>query len=778
MVLRPERMSKVSVTGSKRVIDDVIEAAYDHHSLHVTDYDDRYEGFAPGDSLDGAEAVNERLVTVRSLESILDVTADDLDGVGSVDDDELAAELERTRERVNELDERRDDLRASIRDRQEEIDRMEPFADLGIALDLLRGYDSLEVVVGEAKPEAVEDALAAADEVAAYETFSGGTVVAAFAAPTAGADEGFLQEAFVGVDIAMLEVPDADASPGEYVAELEREQSELEAELDEIDAKLAEVKNEAAGFLLRAEEQLTIEAQKKEAPLSFATTKNAFIAEGWIPTATFSDFAAAIADAVGDHAEVEELRRAEFGPDGDHHTESVAGGHGGHGGDDGEVSPSEPSDASARSEKREAATDGGHATHGSDDPPVVQKNGKAAGPFELLVQGFGRPKYSEFDPTLLVFLTFPLMFGFMIGDIGYGVLYAAVGWYLYANYDGAFREMGAVAIWAGLFTILFGIYYGIDVFGYHAYPLLGIDSWEVSKGLSPGTADWALAWLVVSVLFGILHLNVGYVLSFVSNYQLHDLKHAMYESASWLLLLNGIWVWIFSNQAAGIRPEFLRPDVTIPLVGANVAELDLAATDPKPEFLFDSVSVLTFDAVEFAGFPELVGVIGLLAAFAGFLLLAIGEPAEVVEVLSPVVNVVSYARIMAVLLAKGGMALAVNLLAFGAYIDDGGAGSFHFIFSAERLAEVQADPASYELVFAGMSTAFDPSSIGFVGIVALVGAILVAIVGHIVVLLLGITAAGIQGIRLEYVEFFGKFYEGGGDPYSPFGYERTYTSEE
>ena len=771
-------MSKVSVTGSKRVIDDVIEAAYEHHSLHVTDYDGRYEGFTPGGSLDGAETVNERLVTVRSLESILDVSDDDIDAVGSLDDDELVAELERTRERVNELDDRRDDLRTALRDRQEEIDRMEPFADLGIALDLLGGYDSLDVIVGEAKVDAVESALADADDVAAYEVFGGGDVVAAFAAPADGADDGFLQDAFVGVDIAMLEVPDVDASPSEYVAELEREQAELRGELDDVNAELAAVKEEAAGFLLRAEEQLTIEAQKKEAPLSFATTKNAFIAEGWIPTATFPDFEAAIADAVGDHAEVEELEQAEFTPDGDHYTEPVEDDHGGSGREteadpDAAESPAEPAEPA----KPTAATDGGHATHGNDDPPVVQNNGTAAGPFELLVQGFGRPKYSEFDPTLLVFLTFPLMFGFMIGDIGYGVLYAAIGWYLYANYDGAFREMGAVAIWAGLFTILFGIYYGIDIFGYHAYPLLGIESWEVSKGLSPGTADWALAWLVVSVLFGILHLNVGYVLSFVSNYQQHDLEHALYESASWLLLLNGIWVWIFSSQAAGIRPEFLRPDVTIPLVGANVAELDLAATGPKPEFLFDSVAVLTFGAVEFAGFPELVGVIGLLAAFVGFVLLAIGEPAEVVEVLSPVVNVVSYARIMAVLLAKGGMALAVNLLAFGAYISDGGAGSFNFIFTPSRLAEVQemAAAGEVELVFAGMSTAFEPSVIG---IVALVGAILVAIAGHIVVLLLGITAAGIQGIRLEYVEFFGKFYEGGGDPYSPFGYERTHTAEE
>ncbi|MES3160597.1 MAG: V-type ATP synthase subunit I [Halorubrum sp.] len=741
-------MSKVSVTGSKRVIDDVIEAAYEHHSLHVTDYDGRYEGFTPGGSLDGAETVNERLVTVRSLESILDVSDDDIDAVGSLDDDELVAELERTRERVNELDDRRDDLRTALRDRQEEIDRMEPFADLGIALDLLGGYDSLDVIVGEAKVDAVESALADADDVAAYEVFGGGDVVAAFAAPADGADDGFLQDAFVGVDIAMLEVPDVDASPSEYVAELEREQAELRGELDDVNAELAAVKEEAAGFLLRAEEQLTIEAQKKEAPLSFATTKNAFIAEGWIPTATFPDFEAAIADAVGDHAEVEELEQAEFTPDGDHYTEPVEDDHGGSGREteadpDAAESPAEPAEPA----KPTAATDGGHATHGNDDPPVVQNNGTAAGPFELLVQGFGRPKYSEFDPTLLVFLTFPLMFGFMIGDIGYGVLYAAIGWYLYANYDGAFREMGAVAIWAGLFTALFGIYYGIDLFGYHAYPWFGFDSWPVAKGLSPADLDWALAWLVVSVLFGILHLNTGYALSFVSNIQQHDLKHAMYESASWLLLLNGAWLWIFSQHVPG----------------------------PKPDFLFESISVITLGALSFSGFPVVVGYIGLAIALVGFLLLAIGEPTEIAEVLSPIVNVISYARIMAVLLAKGGMALAVNLLAFGAYIDDGGAGSFHFIFTPDRLAEVQDQPETYDVVFGGISTAFEPSMIG---IAALVGAIVVAAVGHIVVLLLGITAAGIQAIRLEYVEFFGQFYEGGGDSYRPFGYDRTYTTDE
>jgi len=745
-MLRPDRMSRVSVTGSKRVIDDVIEAAYSHHSLHVTDYDERYEGFEPGTSLDGAETLNERLVTVRSLESILDVDEDDAEVAPPLDDDELEAKLDRVRERVNDLNDRRDELRNAVRDRQEEIDRMEPFAELGIDLEYLRGYDSVEVVVGEAKSGPVEAALEDAEAIDAFDVFVGGDVLAVVAKPTASDAEGVVQDALVGVDIALLDVPDADASPDEHVAELEAEQADLRDELDAVETELESVKAEAAGFLLRAEEQLTIEAEKKEAPLSFATTENAFVAEGWVPTEVFPDFEATIADAVGDHAEVEELERASFTPDGDHHTEVVGDEVGG----TGASATGEPATADAAAE-REAATDGGHAGHGTDDPPVVQDNGGAAGPFELLVQAFGRPKYSEFDPTLLVFLTFPAMFGFMIGDVGYGVLYAAIGAFMYTKFDGTFRELGSVAMWAGAFTILFGIYYGIDLFGYHAYQLLpGHVHWPVEgKGLSPADLDWGLSFLVVSVVFGIVHLNIGHVLSFVSTSQQHDLKHAVYEAGSWLLILNGAWIWIFSR----VFPN------------------------AKPDFLFEAVSVLTFGAVSFDGFPVAVGWAGAAAAVLGLVLLGIGEPPELAEFLSPVVNVISYARLMAVLLAKGGMALAVNLLAFGAYIDEGGEGSFHFIFTNEHLDHVQ-ETASEELVFAGITTAFDPASVGAVGVVALVGGIVVAVVGHVVVLLLGVTSAGIQAVRLEYVEFFGNFYEGGGREYLPLGRDRKYTRED
>ena len=56
--------------------------------------------------------------------------------------------------------------------------------------------------------------------------------------------------------------------------------------------------------------------------------------------------------------------------------------------------------------------------------------------------------------------------------------------------------------------------------------------------------------------------------------------------------------------------------------------------------------------------------------------------------------------------------------------------------------------------------------------------LVVLIFGHILVLALGVTSAGLQAIRLEYVEFFNKFYEGGGRAYQPFGYSRQFTTED
>jgi len=706
-MLRPKLMSRISVAGSKAVLEDAVEELHDLELVHVNDYDGSWEGFENGSPLEGGEEVSGKLVQVRAVINTLDIEDGDYDGSeasGWETRDELYGRLEDVRATVNEVEDERDEVREELREAREERRTLEPFADLGIDLELLGGYDEIDVHVGQGDADAVRTALedAEGDE---YEVFGGDGVVAVAAR---GVD---VDDALVGVDFSALELPDATGDPDEALAEVDDRVEALEDELEELDARLDELAGEHGGFLVKAEEELSIEAEKTEAPLMFATTANSFYAEGWIPDESYGEMESALADAVGERVDVQKLETVEY--------------------DEGH--PEEESEAD------------------DEEPPVVQDNSAAAEPFEFLVNTVNHPKYGELDPTLIVLMTFPLAYGFMIGDMAYGILYAVMGGAIYRGVDSdGIRALGAIGVWAGGFTIIFGYLYGefaglhvgstMAQFGLPVPPVMGV----FDKGIH--STQTALTWIVVSIGFGLLHLNIGYVFGFVNDLS-HGIKEAVLEDASWILTLNGFFIWIFSAHSAGVKPSFL------------VGETSVLYQNP----MFD---------LGFAGFPATVGIAGAGLAVLGFVMVSIGE--GVVGAVETPTNAfghaLSYLRIMAVLLAKAGMAFVVNLLVFGAY-ESGG--ETHFMLPGTEYATHLGGEG---VIFPGLTWIGIEGSAA-TGIIALIAAVVVFIIGHVVVLLLGITAAGIQMVRLEYVEFFGKFYQGGGDKFEPFGTERRHTEE-
>jgi V/A-type H+-transporting ATPase subunit I len=747
-MLRPEQMSKVSVTGSKSVMDDVIETLHELNLVHITDYDGSWQGFEPGDSLEGADSTSSQLVTVRAIESILEVEEEDAGATTTVDLENPDDRLESVRKEVNELDDKRDELRTRQRELEEQLDQMELFADLGIDLDLLWGYDSLTTLVGEGDPAAIENALAEADDIDEYDVFSGTDAVAVFAQVDG---DGELDDAMVGVPFTEYEVPEKTGDPESNVADLENELEQVETELDTVENEIESLKLEHADFLLALEEDLTIEAQKYEAPLRFATTERSFIVEGWVPTRKYEAFEETLRKTVGDRVDVDELERAAYTSGGhvahdDTHDAEHDEEHGDAATDGGElVDDDAGASRDAESDDKQVATDGGTeegVVTVDDNPPVIQRNSKIVNPFEVLVEAVNRPKYSEFDPTITIFLTFPLFFGWMIGDMGYGLVYILIGYWTYNNFDSeAVANFGAVVAWMGIFTTIFGVLYG-ELFGLHLLDQMDIEP-VLHKGLVE--AAWAQTWLIVAVLIGWIHLNVGYIFNFIEELQLHGMKEAVVETGSWMLMLNGMWVFIFSTMFDGSKPAFL------------VGEEAVLASDHA------------FN-IGFTGFPATVGLAGLVAFGLGILLILYGPAYEVAEFLVPVTHVLSYTRLTAVLLSKAGMALAANMLYFGAYKDDHGA--FHFMHKGTP------DEAHGEVVFGGLFNMGTEMSVGPLTM-GLEGAIIglpVLLIAHIVVLAIGGTAA-LQAIRLEYVEFFEKFYEGGGKNYQPFGYERNYTTD-
>ena len=717
-MIRPDRMSQVSVTAGLTHAPAVIETLHDLQLAQVTAYDDSWEGFRPGDPLPTAERLAEELVIVRALEQTLGI-----DRVSPPPRTAAETDISELQTAVNGLDDRRGDLRQQINALRDRIDALEPFVALGIDLDLLRGYESVSVVAGEGDDDAVRAALMDAPAIDAFEVFTGERRTLAVVAQPADGDPTprIITDALVGADFTALELPAGSGPPRELRASLRTDRDALERELRDVDEELAVLAERHGRTLLAREEELTIALEKAEAPLSFATTDNAFTAELWVRTDDVGRLRGALRSAVGDHAAVEELRAVAHAP-----THSL-----------------EDTDLVVMDDEA---------------PPTVQDNPPSVRPFEVLVQAVSRPRYTEFDPTVILFLTFPAFFGFMIGDVGYGLVYTAIGAFLYTRFSDrpAVRSMGGVTITAGVFTVAFGILYG-ELFGLHTiaevlwHDIVGLSGAPIEKGLSPATADWAVGWLVVSVLAGVLHLNIGWIIDFIERRQSHGLGEAVLESGSWLLMMNGLWVWIFSDALRGVAPAFLYTTFS---------------TEGVIPIGFEGFPLLPLFTVPVLDAPMTVP----LAVFIlGLLLLARASLIEVVEFLNVLVNVLSYTRLAAVLLAKAGMAFVVNLLFFGVYVTESAAGDeWHFgVGYMPKVGDMSHGHEVTEIMFGGLLHG---------GGAAIVVGVLVLLLGHLLVLILGVTSAGLQAIRLEYVEFFNKFYQGGGRRFEPFGREREFTT--
>lgn len=121
-----------------------------------------------------------------------------------------------------------------------------------------------------------------------------------------------------------------------------------------------------------------------------------------------------------------------------------------------------PETSLKRMEKKlESLPDIDYVVKDGDDPPTKLKNNSLIRPFETLVKMYGMPKMDELDPTWFVTFTTFIMFGFMFGDVGHGLVFLIVGIILLLKKK---QTYGAILSAGGISSILFGILYG-SVFG-------------------------------------------------------------------------------------------------------------------------------------------------------------------------------------------------------------------------------------------------------------------------------------------------------------------------
>lgn len=135
---------------------------------------------------------------------------------------------------------------------------------------------------------------------------------------------------------------------------------------------------------------------------------------------------------------------------------------------------------------------------------------------------YGVPGYGEFDPTLIVALTYSLFFGIMFGDLGQGICVSIIGalaWKLKK------LELGKILVPIGIFSAIFGVVYD-SVFGYEGVLSRLIFGEERELVFTP--SNHMMPALGITIAVGVLFIAVAMILNIVNSFKRKDIENALF----------------------------------------------------------------------------------------------------------------------------------------------------------------------------------------------------------------------------------------------------------
>jgi V/A-type H+-transporting ATPase subunit I len=216
------------------------------------------------------------------------------------------------------------------------------------------------------------------------------------------------EEFRVPASIANLTLEEAARQMETKLSQMDEEEKRLLAEVKELkDAKRQE--------LLLMQESLQIEKLLDETNTYFGNTATSFLLRGWVPVDRVDEVKQVIERAADNHCVVV-------------------------------IEDPKPHE---------------------DHPPTLLYNNPIAKPMEALVNTYGTPSYGLIDPSALMAMSFPILFGLMFGDVGQGLVLVGLGYLLgfRFNVDEAAKKIGRVILYCGIAATLAGaLLYG-EMFG-------------------------------------------------------------------------------------------------------------------------------------------------------------------------------------------------------------------------------------------------------------------------------------------------------------------------
>lgn len=334
----------------------------------------------------------------------------------------------------------------------------------------------------------------------------------------------------------------------------------------------------------------------------------------------------------------------------------------------------------------------GHCTfevsdiQGTDDKdvPVLQQNCRYAKPYEFIVDMYAPVRYNEIDPTILVAIMMPFFFGFCLTDALYGLIVSIIGVILVRGLGKTKKSMnsfGWIFIACGIWAIILGLLTN-GFIGDFPERMLSFRLPTVLPAVEAFKHPDTI--LIIAIAIGLIYTNIGFLIGMINNYRYGNKKEAWGSQIVWFIFEAGIVL---------LALGFLMP--AIGLIGMILGGVLIVA----------SIGILVWANGAY-GVMDIFGYMG---------------------------DILSYARLLALCLATGGIAMTVNIL-------------------TQIVGTMIPIP-----------------------VIPILLAIIVFIGGHIANFAFQVLGAFVNAMRLNYVEFFSQFFMSGNSKFEAFKANRIFT---
>ncbi len=339
--------------------------------------------------------------------------------------------------------------------------------------------------------------------------------------------------------------------------------------------------------------------------------------------------------------------------------------------------------------------------------PVKLRNPRFLSPFQMLVTTYGIPEYGTIDPTPVVFITYLIMFGLMFPDVGHGaviVLLGILGHIFLRGKKGKFKNLLNLMIYCGATAVVTGVLLG----SYFGFPWLK-PVWFDFHGILSGHPEKQsfinsiFDVLAISIYFGIVVIEIGFLFNWIN------------------LVLKRKWIDLLLDKAG--------------LLGVWIYNGGI----------YVSLYMIHHDYRSLPPFPHII----LLIAVPAVLLILKNPLQKTLERKERLFENITIFTPVNFLMGWGVELIEI----FSGYLSN--TLSF-FRVAGFGIAHVSLMMAFFQLArMAGGGRANTP-----IGVVIL-------LFGNVLVIVLEGLSVGVQSLRLNYYEFFSKFFRGSGTLYKP-----------